>query len=108
MGDVAIFSADEESDSEDGYESDDECGAVYNSIDGKGMLFNAKYIISGRKDADTVEVNLAICDQRILPETTVQRVTIAGRRTTSEGEKESCVFTTVISIHWNTTMLCTP
>ena len=76
LGDVAIFSADEESDSEDGYESEDECGAVY-SIDGKGILFNAKDIISGRKDADTIEVNLVICDQRILPETTVQRVTIA-------------------------------
>ena len=68
---------------------------VYNSIDGKGMLFNAKDIISGRKDADTIGVNLAICDQRILPETTVQRVTIAGEDEQHQKERKNyplCIY----------------
>ena len=95
LGDVAIFSADLFCGWGKWYESKDECGVVYNSIDGKGTLFNSKEIISGRKDADTIGVNLDICDQRILPETTVQRVTIVVEDEHHQKERKNhplCIY----------------
>ena len=67
-------------DSSDSDSGDDEvvaCGAKYNSIDGgEKLLFDSERIRSGGSSQDD-KTDLRLVDESILPEETVQRVTMA-------------------------------